>query len=92
MAVVLLRRKRRPHFVDTALSGFLLFLLLMCMPRPDAEETEHVHAVDLVHAPAAFKQLIVGGIDEIRQRQVRGVSLICVVSVCAAVVGNSLRM
>lgn len=76
-----------PNLVDIRSAGFFLFLLPFRVPRPDAQEPRHVHAVNLLHAPATLQQRVVGGIDEIRQRQT---GLIC--SVSAAFVGNSSRM
>ena len=76
-----------PNLVDIRSAGFFLFLLPFRVPSPDVQETRHVHAVDFLHAPAALEKRVVGGIDEIRQRQT---GLIC--SVSAAFVGNSSRM
>ena len=58
-----------PNLVDKRSAGFLLFLLLPGLPAADAQEAEHVHLVNLSNAPAAFQKGIVGGIDEVRQRQ-----------------------
>ena len=58
-----------PNLVDIRSARFLLFLLLPGLPAADTQEAEHVHLVDLPHAPAAFQKGIVGGIDEVRQRQ-----------------------
>ena len=44
-----------PDLVDIASAGPFLFGLPRRFPRPDAEEAGHVHAVDLVHAPAASR-------------------------------------
>ena len=56
-----------PNLVDIRSAGFLLFLFLPGLPAADAKEAEHVHLVNLPHAPAAFQKGIVGGIDKIRQ-------------------------
>ena len=56
-----------PNLVDIRSAGFLLFLLLTGLPAADAQEAEHIHLVNLPHAPAALEQRAVGGIDKIRQ-------------------------
>ena len=58
-----------PNLVDIRSAGFLLFLFLPGLPAADAKEAEQVHLVNLPHTPAAFQQRVVGGIDEVRQRQ-----------------------
>ena len=58
-----------PNLVDIRSAGFLLFLFLPGIPAADAQEAEHIHLVNLPHAPATFQKGVVGGIDEIRQRQ-----------------------
>ena len=77
-----------PDLVDVAGPGLCALPFVVGLPRPDAEEAGHVHAVDLIHAPSALEQGIVGGIDEFRQRQA-GFFSACV---AAGVVGKSLRM
>ena len=71
-----------------ASAGFLFFRLPPCVPRADPEKPRQIHPVDLVHPPAAFQKAVVGGIDEIRQRQ----AVAAGASVFAAFVGNSSRM
>ena len=58
-----------PNLVDKRSAGFLLFLFLPGLPAADAQEAEHIHLVNLPHAPTAFQKGIVGGIDEVGQRQ-----------------------
>ena len=77
-----------PDLVDVAGPGRSALPFVVGLPCPDAEEAGHVHAVDLVHAPTALEQRVVGGIDELRQRQA-GFFSACV---AAGVVGKSLRM
>ena len=77
-------RKVAPDLVDERAAGFFLFLLLAGIPCADAEKAQHVHAVDLAHTPAAFKKRVVGVHDKVVQRQAGAV-----MSVCAALVGNS---
>ena len=55
--------------MNEALPGFFLFRFSSGIPCPQAQEAQHVHFVDLLHAPAVFHQLIVGGINIFRQRQ-----------------------
>ena len=82
-----------PHLVNEAGHGGLTCLFAFGLPAADAQESENVHLVNLPHAPAAFQKGIVGGIDEIRQRQNRGISSDSgVASVLAALVGNSSRI
>ena len=73
----------------------LLFLFFSGVPGADAEKAENVHLIDLAHPPAAFQQIVVGGIDEFRQRQDSAVgftgSTVGVFS-SAAFVGNSSRI
>ena len=76
-----------PNLVDIRSARFFLFPLPFRVPSPDVQETQHVHALNLLHAPAALQQRIVGAINEIRQRQTGLIR-----SVSAAFVGNSSRM
>lgn len=71
-----------------ASAGFLFFRLTPCVPRANPEKPRQIHPVDLVHAPSTLQKAVVGGIDEIRQRQ----AVAAGVSVFAAFVGNSSRM
>ena len=59
----------QPDFINEALPGFLLFLLPLCVPCPQAQETQHVHFIDFLHTPAVLHQFVVGGIDVFRQGQ-----------------------
>ena len=68
--------------------GSRFFLLPTRLPCPQLQKARHVHAVDLVHAPAALQQRVVRGIDKFIQRQA-GFASVCGV---AAFVGKSLRM
>ena len=88
------RLKSRPHLIDGAVPGFLLFGLSLHVPGADAQEAEHVHLVNLPHPPAALEQRVIGRIDEVRQRQgFTGVSVVGVsVFSSAAFVGNSSRI
>src|SRR5699024_4482731 len=85
---LILRLQPRPHLVDIASARLFLFLLLSCVPGADPEKARQIHPVDLIHAPAAFQETVVGGIDEIGQRQAVAVGG----SVFAAFVGNSSRI
>ena len=58
-----------PHLIDIGTARLLFLFFLSGTPCPDAEEPQHIHAVDLAHAPAAFQQAVIGGINEIGQRQ-----------------------
>ena len=90
-----LRFQPGPDFVDEAGHGLFFLLPLPGVPGADAEEAEHVHLVDLAHTPSALQQIIVGGIDEVRQRQDSAFGTVGstsgVVS-SAAFVGNSSRI
>ena len=85
----------RPHLVNVPLTGFFLFLLLPGVPCAYLQESRHIHAVDLIHAPAGFQKRVIGGINEFGQRQNSGISSASVVG-CglagsfAAFAGNSL--
>ena len=81
----------RPHLVDKPSARFHFVLLPPRIPRPNAQEPRHIHSVDLVHAPAAVQQAVVGRVYEVRQRQA-GVVAGSVASACAAFVGNSSSM
>ena len=59
----------RPDFINEALPGLFLFLLPCGVPCPQAQEAQHVHFVDFLHAPAVLHQFVVGGIDVFRQGQ-----------------------
>lgn len=58
------------------------FLLAIRFPCPDFQESEHVHAVNVVEVPTSVEERIVGGIDIIVQRQ-------AFAAVSAAFVGKS---
>ena len=58
-----------PHLIDIGMARLLFLFFFSGAPRPDVEEPQHIHAVDLAHAPAAFQQAVIGGINEIGQRQ-----------------------
>ena len=79
------RLQIRPHLVDVARLRFFFLLLIAGVPCADFEEARHIHAVNLVHAPAALQKIVVGLVDVLRQRQVFVVS----VSVAVGFVGNS---
>ena len=64
-----LRFYPRPDFINEALPGFLLFLLLPGVPCPQAQKAQHVHLVNFLHAPAVLHQFVVGGVHIFRQRQ-----------------------
>ncbi len=49
----------RPDFINEALPGLFLFLLPLSIPCPQAQEAQHVHFVDFLHAPAVLHQFIV---------------------------------
>ena len=71
-----------------------LFVFPFCVPRPNTQKAEQIGLIYLGHAPAAFQQRIVCGINEIRQRYdglSRGIAFgsSCV---SAAFVGNSERI
>ena len=55
------------------------------VPRPKAKESQHVHLVDLSHAPSVLEQQVVCGINVFRQRQARPGVLVS----AAGFVGNS---
>ena len=79
------RLQIRPHLVDVARLRFFFLLLIVGVPCADFEESQHIHAVNLVHAPAALQKVVVGLVDVLRQRQFFVVS----VSVAVGFVGNS---
>ena len=67
--IITSRPQPRPHLVDGSALGLFLFGLPAHVPGADAEEAQHVHLVNFGHAPPVFQQGVVGGIDELRQRQ-----------------------
>lgn len=69
----MLRLEIAPDLVNVLALGLLLYMLLLGAPCSDSEEAQHIHVVNLIHSPAAFKKRVVGGIYEIRQRQTSGV-------------------
>ena len=83
------RFQELPHLIDIGVARLLLFFFFSGVPCPDAEETQHVHDVDFAHAPAAFQQAVIGGVNEIRQRQDGCVSASIIP---AAFVGNSSKI
>ena len=58
-----------PDFIIEALPGLFLFLLPCGVPRPQAQEAQHVHFIDFLHPPAVLHQFVAGGIDVFRQGQ-----------------------
>ena len=74
-----------PHLIDMTGLWFFLFLRLFHIPCPDMQKTEQIGLIYLGHAPAAFQQRVISTVNEIRQRQVAGVSTVSF----AAFVGNS---
>ena len=81
----------RPYLVDIGRFGLLLPGFLLRIPRADAQESHHVHLVDLRHGPAVLQQRIVGRVDVLRQRQiaVEGVVSVSFVTVAVGFVGKS---
>ena len=52
----------RPDFINEALPGLFLFLLPCGIPCPQAQETQHIHFVDFLHAPGCRR--IIGGVRQ----------------------------
>ena len=70
------------------MNGSFLFLVAFGLPCPHLQVAEHVHAVDVRHLPPVLQQGIVGGVDEVRQRQI-AVSFFGVVSGFVSVVASA---
>ena len=84
-----LRLHSGPDFINEALPGFFLFMFPLRVPCPQAQETQHIHLIDLLHPPAVFHQLVVGGVDVFRQRQGSGAIgvIVCRISSASCVTG-----